>query len=214
MHAEKPHDTILLIEADPWDSGLVEEAMAELGERQYLQLCPRAFQMIKAESLAEASDYLAEMQFDVILTDLNLPDSQALHTLVRLRAQSPQTPILVLCDKKEEALGIRAVREGAQDYLLKEELDGIPLARGIRHAIERQRMAAAHQRTLLADELTGSLNRDAFLLVAGHDLEITRRGNHRLTLLVAELDFAVELGDAFAHMDRDLALIDAGEILR
>ena len=72
---------------------------------------------------------------------------------------------MVLADEPDENLANRLLREGAQDVLLKSELECAPLARAIRYAIERQRRASAARASAFVDHLTGVLTRDAFLNV-------------------------------------------------
>ena len=86
---------------------------------------------------------LGEEVFDAMLLDLNLPDSRGLDTLVRAQAQAPAVPIVVLTGLADEAMGIEAVKRGAQDYLAKGQVDGNLLVRALRHAIERRRAEEA-----------------------------------------------------------------------
>jgi two-component system NtrC family sensor kinase len=122
---------ILLVEDSPTDVFLLRDALAEVPSVQ--------FKVIQAERLAEALQRLDEGQFDVILSDLGLPDSQGLETFVRMHAQAPDTPIVVLTAMNDEDLALRAMQEGAQDYLVKGQTEGLLLMRSIRYAIERQR---------------------------------------------------------------------------
>lgn len=81
--------------------------------------------------------------FDVVLLDLNLPDGAGLEVCQRMRKAAPQTPIIVLTNQTSVELGTKALREGAQDYLIKREVDGPLLGRAIRYAIERTRVDRA-----------------------------------------------------------------------
>ena len=81
-----------------------------------------------------------------MLLDLSLPDADGLDTLVRAHAQAPKTPIVVLTGHDDEALAVRAVRAGAQDYLVKGHVDGELLVRSIRYASERGRALEALER--------------------------------------------------------------------
>jgi PAS domain S-box-containing protein len=80
---------------------------------------------------------------DVVLLDLELPDSQGLETFHRLRAHSSNLPVVVLTEAQDEALGLDAVRAGAQDYVLKNEVSGRQLARILGYAVEREHTARA-----------------------------------------------------------------------
>jgi PAS domain S-box-containing protein len=96
-----------------------------------------------AGRLSAGLEYLTKQQFDVVLLDLGLPDSQGLEMLNKIYAQTPTTPIVVLTGLDDEAIANQAVREGAQDYLLKDDINGRALWRVIRYAIERKRAEEA-----------------------------------------------------------------------
>lgn len=80
---------------------------------------------------------------DVILLDLGLPDTRGLDGVVRLASEAPEMPFVVLTGREDAELGLRAVREGAQDFLLKDKVDGALLDRSLRYAIERKRAEQA-----------------------------------------------------------------------
>ena len=139
---------ILLVEDNAGDSRLLREILREIPTAK--------FQLTPAERLAEALARLAAESFDLVLTDLTLPDSQGLETFQKIHAQARHTPVVVLSGVDDESLAITAVREGAQDYLVKGHLDAGNLGRALRHAIERQRIEQAlaeserHYKHLLA----------------------------------------------------------------
>lgn len=103
------------------------------------------FDLVQAERLDEAIRHLQTQNFDVVISDLTLPDSQGLETFQRLHEAAGQVPLLVLSGTDDEALAVSAVREGAQDYLVKGRVDAHGLHRAISYAIERQRVEAALQ---------------------------------------------------------------------
>ena len=74
------------------------------------------------------------------LLDLNLPDNQGIETLVRVESEFPEIPIIVLTGQEDEAIAVEAVKQGAQDYLVKGTVDGNQLVRSLRYAIERKRI--------------------------------------------------------------------------
>ena len=90
--------------------------------------------------LAEAADHLRKERFDVVISDLNVPDSQGLETFLSLHAQFPKVPIIVLTGMADQAVALRAMRQGAQDYLVKGTIDTRRLLGSVRYAIERQRL--------------------------------------------------------------------------
>ena len=90
---------------------------------------------------------------DAVLLDLSLPDSDRLETFRAVRAQAPATPVVVMTGNGDERLALQAVHEGAQDYLVKGDIDGRLVVRALRHAIERGRAEAAERRLLEAQRL-------------------------------------------------------------
>ena len=157
---------LLLVEDDPEDEALLSGALLEIEENR--QWCNwRSSSSVPVDRLADALDCLRRLSFDAILLNLSLPDSPSLlDSFLDVSACAGCAPILVLADEADENLANRLLREGAQDVLVKSELDCAPLARAIRYAIERQRRAAADRTSAFFDHVTGVLTRDAFLNVA------------------------------------------------
>ena len=98
------------------------------------------FELRQVSDIEEALSALKSFSFDLALLDLNLPPSRGIETFNRLRERAPTTPILVLTRTDDETVALAAVRAGAQDYLLKSQVDGKTLARALRYAIERKRV--------------------------------------------------------------------------
>ena len=137
---------VLLVEDNPGDADLIRLALAEVATA--------SFQLRHVERLGAARQHLGEERFDVVLLDLALPDSHGLDTLVGVQSQAPTVPIVVLSDLADETLAMRAVQAGAQDYLVKRQVDHHLLARALRYAIERKHAGEAIKQT--AAELTRS----------------------------------------------------------
>ncbi len=126
---------ILLVEDNPGDARLIREMLADTGDGKF------AIEWV--DRLAEALKRLAQGGIDVILLDLGLPDSQGLDTFTRAYAHSPRVPFVVLTGLADETVGFTAVRQGAQDYLVKGEVTGKLLVRAIRYATERKKAELA-----------------------------------------------------------------------
>ncbi|MDA0739332.1 MAG: sigma 54-interacting transcriptional regulator [Nitrospirae bacterium] len=146
---------ILLLEDNPGDARLIQELFRDIQGR--------SLDIINAESLAQAFDHLKEANFDVALVDLSLPDSHGLETFRKLAESYPSLPLVLLTGLNDQELAIQAVREGAQDYLNKGEVDGQVLIRAIDYAIERKRIQAELERVNAqvkksADDLHSILN--------------------------------------------------------
>lgn len=126
--------TILLVEDNPGDARLIRELFRDIHWR--------SFEILTAESFQQAHDRLKEHRVDLALVDLSLPDSHGLETFRKLAEGYPSLPQVLLTGLNDQETAIQAVREGAQDYLLKGEVDGQSLIRAIDYAIERKRIQA------------------------------------------------------------------------
>jgi signal transduction histidine kinase/DNA-binding NarL/FixJ family response regulator len=129
----------LLVEANPADAGHISLVLqpGPLGAG----LMP--VHVIQRGSVASACAALRSLTVDVVLLDLTLPDSRGLEALHRVRAASPQTPVIVLSGVADQVLALEALRAGAQDYVLKPPPDGPTFARILRYACERHRLMQA-----------------------------------------------------------------------
>ena len=204
---------LLLVEDDLEDEQLLCEALIEIEENR--QWCNwRTSSIVHVEQLADAVDCLRREWFDAVLLNLSLPDSPALlDSFLEANAQARGIPIVVLADEDDENLANRLLREGAQDIVLKSELECVTLARSLRYAIERQRRTSTLRSAPLVDDLTGTLTRQGFLTIALHYAQLSRHS--RKALVMATIDI-VNIPDATPdHREaRDLLLIQAAEALR
>ena len=137
---EKPVG-ILLIEDNPGDRRLILEMLADAGSV--------IFDVHHADRLRTALEFLGQNGTDLVLLDLGLPDSQGLETLRQVHARASEIPIVVLTGLNDEMVGVRAINEGAQDYLIKGQVDTQLLKRTIRYAIERKQAEDRERRLQL-----------------------------------------------------------------
>jgi len=126
---------VLLIEDDPGDADLLREILSE--EKKL------SFHVEHVDKLQTGLERLAHGGTDVVLSDLSLPDSQGIETFIQVHDQASSVPIVVLTGFDDDTVALEAVRKGAQDYLVKGQVDGKMLARVIRYAIERKRVQEA-----------------------------------------------------------------------
>ena len=123
---------ILLVEDNVGDARLLYEMFSQ--ER------PDSFKLTHLMRMSEAEVHLAKGGVDIILLDMGLPDGHGLDTVKRARAAAPDVPMIVLTGLDDEELAAEAMKEGAQDYLIKGQIENRALPRAFRHAIERHRM--------------------------------------------------------------------------
>lgn len=121
---------VLIIEDSPNDLRLIMEMLNEVN-------CP-SFELTSADRLENGLKALINNGFDILLLDLTLPDSTGLDTFASVYDQAPEVPIVILSGFDDEGTAVKAVREGAQDYLVKGQVNSLLLSRSISYAIERK----------------------------------------------------------------------------
>ncbi len=161
---------VLLVEDNPADVDLIRDALEEVDPR--LALGGPGLHLEHVDRLSTALAHILGGTVDVVLLDLSLPDSHGFDTFTRLERAAPGMPVVVLSGLDDEAMAIRAVREGAQDYLVKGKTDGTTLTRSIRYAVERRRAEEERARLVRSSaEAEASLRvRDETLASISHDL--------------------------------------------
>jgi signal transduction histidine kinase len=122
---------VLLVDDNPADTRLIRELLLDAGT---LPAC-----LAHAGRLSEALACLRASPFDAVLLDLTLPDATGLDTLLRVRAAAPDVPVVVLTGADDDALALRALKGGAQDFLVKGQVDGALLVRALRYGVQRKR---------------------------------------------------------------------------
>src|ERR1700731_1566522 len=128
---EKPLH-VLLVEDNAGDARLLREMFST--EK------PGSFELTHLLRMSEAMIHLGKGGVDVVLLDMGLPDAHGLDTVRQAHAAAPSVPLIVLTGLDDEALAAAAMAEGAQDYLIKGQIENRALPRALRHAIERFRM--------------------------------------------------------------------------
>ncbi len=131
--------SVLLVEDSPSDADVLQHTLNQAGQGR--------FQFTWVERLGDALACLGSRAFDVVLLDLSLPDSSGPDTFHRARQAAPHVPILVLTSFDDESVGLAAIQEGVQDYLVKGRTDGPQIARAIRYAIERKQALEQQRRS-------------------------------------------------------------------
>jgi diguanylate cyclase (GGDEF)-like protein/PAS domain S-box-containing protein len=133
--SKKSIKILLLVEDNPGDARLLREMFDEQGSHNT--------ELTHVECVSEAEKHLADGAFDIIVLDLGLPDAKGLGAVRRTHAAAPRVPLVVLTGLDDESLAAQALQEGAQDYLIKGQIDARGLLRALRYAIERKTMEEA-----------------------------------------------------------------------
>ena len=190
---------VLLVEDNPADAELIALRLESAGAAGEPPV-----RLLHAGSAAEACAALREAPVDVVILDLSLPDARWPAAFHRVRAEAPGVPVIVLTGTDDEALALRALRAGAQDYVLKPPPDGATLRRMLRYAGERQRLLRELDAAIHAQETATRrwrlLAEAARVLAATDDPAAAVRKVARL-MVPAEADCFVRLfpgGDAVA----------------
>jgi len=191
----EPPDTaefvVLLVEDNPADAELIALRLESAGSAEEPPV-----RLLHARSAAEACATLRETAVDIVILDLSLPDARWPGAFQRVQAEAPGVPVIVLTGTADEAVARRALRAGAQDYMLKPPPDGATLRRILRYAGERQRLLRELDTALHAQETAARrwrlLAEAARVLAATHDPEAAVRKVARL-MVPAEADCFVLL---------------------
>jgi two-component system cell cycle response regulator len=193
---------------------LIEDSLSDAQLVRLLLRSEPHYAVTTATRIARGTAYLAQNRFDLVLLDLSLPDGEGIDALRRVRCAARNVPIVALDDRHDEALAIQALREGAQDYLSKGQIDRSLLLRVLRYACERHSLMAALQSLALTDTLTGLCNRRGFVTVADERLKLAQRTRQTVALIFVDLNGMKRINDELGHEFGDQALIATARILK
>lgn len=197
---------ILLIEDDRSYSKLLERKLVSAGDARFVTR--------SVHTLTDGIEVLEQNGIDLVLLDLNLPDSEGMKTLSRIHKQFPEVPIIVLTVLSDESIALKALSRGAQDYLIKGEVDSNQIARAIRYAIERQ--MEINKRKVMEKDLAREKERLAVTLDSIGDGMIATDTEGRVVMIngVAERLTGWPREDAVGRFIKDVFFIvnvDTGE---
>ncbi len=178
----REHDiNILLIEDNPGDVRLLKEYLSEVKRT--------TFNVKTTGSLTDGIEMITSNRFDAILLDLSLPDCTGIDTLLNILKRAKQEAVIVLTGLKDEDVAVEAVRQGAQDYIMKDQLDHSLLARSIYYSVERKQAELriiqlnqnlekrVHERTVELQDATNKLIKREKLAILGR---LTATVSHEL----------------------------------
>lgn len=144
--------TILLVEDNPGDAHLVKKLLHDGATAFGVS----KINVVHVAQLSMALDSVSKNNFEAIILDLSLPDSHGLEAVTRLSVAAPTTPIIVFTGTEDSATSLQALHEGAQDYLLKNELDFKTITKAILFAIERKRTEIHRLEESLKSQVTAA----------------------------------------------------------
>jgi len=196
----------LVVDDDPDEIEILRRALRDTNDTR--------FQLIVAETLQSALDIMQRQTVHLVILDLNLPDSRGFDTFMTFQDRHYGVPVVVVTGYEDQSLAIRAIRMGAQDYIVKGSYKPDLTAKALRFAIERHRIMQSHMGRSMQDELTGLYNRRGFMDFARKQLRLAVRDEKDLMLLYADLDNMKLVNDNFGHEVGDELLKDTGEIMR
>jgi diguanylate cyclase (GGDEF)-like protein len=203
---EKPKINVLLVEGNSAGSFFWEQVIAEIRDKD--------IEFTHIEGMSDIGEHLGEKKPDVILLDLSLPGVKGLEVFLSVYKMVPTIPIIVVTGTDDQKLAVQAALEGAQDCLVKSDINGYLLSRSIRSAIGRERHLNQQRAFSIIDELTGLYNRRGFLTLADQQIKISNGTGQSLLLVFADVDGLKAINDNLGHHRGDLALMEAAHVLR
>ena len=206
---EEEHEVrdVLLVEDNLIDAQLIRRLLRRVSSSAY-------YRITHVRTLNDAVLSAEELTPHVILADLNLPDSRGTQTVASLQTSYPEVPLVIVSSWEDEAISLRSVKAGAQDYLVKGHIDGANLHRVIRYAIERKRTELELVRLAHYDQLTSLPNRTLLRERVDHALARAMRAGSGVATLILDMDRFKEINDMLGHEIGDKLLVEAAQRIR
>jgi diguanylate cyclase (GGDEF)-like protein len=197
---------VLLVEDDPRDAVVIGEMLRARWSGGLV--------LGHVDRVSDACRELVDHGTSCVLLDLTFPDTEGLETLAEVRTAAPDVPIVVLAEHHDAELAARAIRLGAQDFLVKGEINSTQLRRSVSYAIERKRAEVSLTHQALHDPLTGLPNRALFLDRLGVALDRSRRTAASVAVLFLDVDEFKLINDSLGHDAGDQLLVALAHRLR
>ena len=203
---EKSKIKVLLAEDNPGGSFFWERILAEIRDTD--------IEFIHIVKLSDVCQHIGNEAPDVILLDLSLPDGGGFEFFLTVYNMASSIPIIVVTGTDNQKLAVQTALEGAQDSLVKSDINGYLLCRSMRYAIGRQRHLRQLRAFSIIDELTGLYNRRGFLILADQKIKLADQTGQSLLLVFADLDGLKTINDTLGHHWGDMALMETAHVLR
>lgn len=206
--------SVLLIEDDVVDHIIITRGLKQYKETEFI--CMHARQIADVASLLESND------FDIIISDMDFPDSRGLDTIHSLKDIVGRIPFIVLSGSEDETLATESIQVGAQDFISKRYIDDTGLiVRSMNHAIERNQLRVGLEKTrdkahFLAhyDQITKLPNRVLFLERLNYSIRYAARSKEKVSLCFIDLDGFKSINDTIGHDAGDEVLRCVGQRMK
>lgn len=183
--------TVLLIESDPRRPSMLSDLLTSV--------LTKDARLLRCPSLEQALSRLDSDRPAIVLLDLLAPDARGVQAIERLSLAAFAVPVVVISDSRDETLAIQAVQVGAQDYLIKDDMDARSLLRSMHHALDRSRSQRRLARVALYDQLTGAASRMLFEVRAEQVMSAAKQTHSHFALLFVDLDHFKKINDQYGH---------------
>lgn len=197
---------VLLIENNDANSLYLKEMLFDVAEGKHLITVVR--------TVAEAMTLLKNKNFDIVITDLDLPDTNGLDIIKSIQVTNSKLPIVVLTGQTNEQLALKIIKMGVQDYLIKGQGDAHLINRVIDYSIERKKNFEELSHLVNCDNLTGLANRPLFLERLDRALIRADRNKTLVALFVIDLDRFKNINETLGHEAGDNLLVDVANRLK
>ncbi|MEO1172543.1 MAG: diguanylate cyclase, partial [Myxococcota bacterium] len=194
---------LLLIESSQSDAALIAAQLGDEGRRSWT--------LTHVGDAADAILAMRERSFPVIVTDIDLPDARGIHAVQRLREEAPESALIVLSARADDALGRRIIALGAQEVLVKNQLAALSLPRVLGFALERKIAERRLAHLANRDPVTGLANRQHFNQRLTNLLGRARRKSRPFGVIYIDLDGFKPINDTYGHDVGDRVLEVVGD---